>query len=81
MNLEAGDTGCLEIRAYCKCGNRFHVKSEPPMAAKTIERIWWDMHQGSGHGETTRADSDRARRRREPLRNDPAPDVAGDVSV
>lgn len=48
--MSSADHGTATLRAYCRCGAKLTVTSDPPAAALEVHALWRSQHEGPGHG-------------------------------
>lgn len=47
-------------KGWCLCGGAFRAYTNPADVAERIERSFWEVHNGAGHGPTDRRTAYRA---------------------
>lgn len=55
----------VALNEHCQCGGTFTGSGIPIHTRDQIAHIWWDGHQGDGHGRCDAETARQARRRAE----------------
>jgi hypothetical protein len=50
----------MKIQLFCKCGAGAEGEVGPLSAAEKLRRLWYEVHDGPGHGDCEREEAKRA---------------------
>ncbi len=50
----------MKIALFCKCGAGAEGEVDSLKAAEKFRRLWYEVHEGAGHGDCEREEAQRA---------------------